>query len=431
MFAPGLNNGLIKTTSYKVVTPFYIYAAVSFFIATLLLLISGQSFLGHYFHPKILAVTHTMALGWGTMIIFGAGHQLVPVLIEGKLYSEKLAVISFYIAAIGIPILLCGFYSFNMGLPALIGGTLVTLALLIFLINIVKSIAESKKENVHALYIFTATLWLFITALLGLTLVYNFTYKLLPENSVHFLPLHAHLGIVGWFLLLVIGVASRLIPLFLISKYTNNQLLWAIYLLINSALIIYILLFAFFTKATAYTFFPSTLILIASVCFIYYCYQAYKHRLRKQVDEQTKLSILSMFMLILPMVLLFIFVVMLITVSEEQTNLILTYGFLIFFGWITAIILGMTFKTLPFIIWNKVYHHRSSIGKTPSPKELFNSSVFNAMGLFYLTGLIVFSVGILFSISLLLSVGAILLIITSILYNWNVFKIINHKPLTL
>ena len=96
MIGSPFNTALIKTTSHKVVIQFYVYAAFSFLVATLLLLTSSGNFAGHYFHPHILAITHTMALGWGCMVVFGASHQLVPVLIEGKLHSEKLAYATFY-----------------------------------------------------------------------------------------------------------------------------------------------------------------------------------------------------------------------------------------------------------------------------------------------------------------------------------------------
>src|SRR5574338_310513 len=102
------NNNLVQNTTHKVVIPFYVYAALSFLAATILLFLSDNAFTQHYFHPRTLAITHTMALGWGTMIILGASHQLVPVLIEAKLYSNKLAYISFILAASGIPLLVYG-----------------------------------------------------------------------------------------------------------------------------------------------------------------------------------------------------------------------------------------------------------------------------------------------------------------------------------
>lgn len=113
--------------------------------------------------------------------------------------------------------------------PAKWGGRFVVLGMLAYLINIAVSIIKSKNENVHAVFVFTATFWLFLTAFLGLAQVYNFTAFILPADSVHYLALHAHAGIIGWFLLLIIGVASRLIPMFLISKYHNVKILWVIY----------------------------------------------------------------------------------------------------------------------------------------------------------------------------------------------------------
>ena len=426
MFASATNTA-VKNTSYKVVLPFYLYAAISFLAATIFLLTSTEAFTGHYFHPQILAVTHSMALGWGTMMILGASHQLVPVLIESKLYSNVLAYISFVLAAVGIPLLVYGFYNFNMGWPAQWGGCFVVLAIFVYLINITISMAKSKNENIHAVFVFTATIWLFLTTILGLAQVYNFTRFILPSGSLHYLSLHAHAGIIGWFLLLIIGVASRLIPMFLISKYSNVKLLWWIYGLINLALISFIALFLY-PGSAALLLIPVAAIFIALCNFIYYCYNAYQQRLRRQVDGQIRLSLLSVLMLLLPVLLLVIVIGFLISTSAEKLNLILSYGFIIFFGWITAIILGMTFKTLPFIVWNKVYHHLSGLGKTPNPKDLFSNSIFKVMAIAYILGFVIFSTGILISNNILLKIGAILLLLTAVLYNWNVIKIFIHKP---
>lgn len=417
----------IKNTSYKVVLPFYAYSALSFLAAALLTFSSTTAFTAHYFSPHLLAITHMMALGWATMIIIGASHQLVPVLIESKLYSVPLAYTTFILTALGIPLLVYGFYIFDMTWPSKWGGRFVVLGLLVYLINIAVSIIKSRSESVHAIFVLTATLWLFVTVFLGLAQVYNFTAFLLPRDSVHYLTLHAHAGIIGWFLLLVIGIASRLIPMFLISKYQNPKLLWIVYFLLNTSLVGFILLF-FYSDFKALNFLPVVAVFAAIVLFIRYCYMAYKQRIRKQVDEQVKLSLLSVWMFILPIVLLVIALGFLISGAGEKLNLVVAYGFLIFFGWLTAIILGMTFKTLPFIVWNKVYHQRSGLGKTPNPKDLFSDPIFKIMGAVYIGGLFIFAAGIVMSNLLLLRSGAILLTLTAILYNWNVLIVMTHKP---
>lgn len=426
MFPGTTNTGLAKNTSYKVVLPFYLYAGLSLLAATILLIFSTPAFLLHYFHPRTLAITHIMALGWGTMMILGASHQLVPVLIEGKLYSNTLAWLSFAGAAIGIPVLVIGFYQFDFGWPAQAGAILINVAIIFYLINIAISMAKSKNENVHATFVFTGTLWLLITTIVGLFLVYNFTFNILSRDSLFYLPLHAHMGIVGWFLLLVIGVGSRLIPLFLISKYDNKKILWWIYALINFSLIIFIVFFLFM-KTTWFYLLPIVAIAASLVLFGYYCYHAYKARIRRKVDYQVKISLLSVLMMALPLLLLFI-VILLLLFSVDDIHLIVTYGFCIFFGWITAIIFGMTFKTLPFIVWNKVYHDKAGLGKTPNPKELFNDNLFLIMSISYLTGFVLFIAGVLISNELIIKTASILLLISAALYNTNVWKAVTHKP---
>lgn len=427
MFGNSGNSGLIKTTSHKVVLPFYVYAAISFLTATGLMLFNTPAFLQHYFHPHTLAITHIMALGWGTMIILGASHQLVPVLIDGKLYSDSMALISFVFASLGIPMLVYGFFEFNIGWPAQWGGSLVVGSVFIYLLNLSISILKSKKGNVHVVFVFTAAVWLLITTSVGLLLVFNFSSPFLPRNSLTYLPLHAHLGIAGWFLLLIMGVGSRLIPMFLISKYDNTRLLWWIYGLVNGG----VLCFAFgflFNQNNYVLLVPIAAVFSAILLFIFYCREAYSQRIRRKVDEQMKVSLLSVMMILIPIVILLIVIISLLVHSEQATSLVLMYGFAIFFGWITAIILGMTFKTLPFIVWNKIYHHHAGTGKTPNPKDLFSDSAFKYMSIAYLGGLILFSMGIVTEISILLQVGAIFLLITAILYNWNVIRTVMHKP---
>src|SRR5690606_19999263 len=151
--------------------------------------------------------------------------------------------LSFVFAAIGIPLLIYSFYRFNMGDPARLGGIFINLAVICYLVNLWLSMANSKKINVHAVFAFTSVLWLLCTTGLGLLLVYNFNLDILSKNSLHYLSLHAHLGLVGWFLLMVLGVGSRLIPMFLISKYESRKLLWWGYGMINGGLLAFVLMF--------------------------------------------------------------------------------------------------------------------------------------------------------------------------------------------
>ncbi len=405
--------------TYKVVIPFYLYAGISFLASTIILFLSAPAFTQHYFHPHTLAITHAMALGWGTMIILGASHQLVPVIAETKLYSHTLAYISFIFAALGIPLLVYAFYVFDIGWPARLGGIMVNAAIIIYLLNLALSMSVTKKENVQSVFIFTAACWLLATTLAGLLLVYNFSYLFLPEGSLHYLSMHAHMGIIGWFLLLVIGVGSRLIPMFMISKYEHTKMLWWIYACLNTGLIGFVLMFLYYPSFYLY---PLILVVTAIVLFGYYIICAYRQRIRKRTDKPVSLSLLSVLMIALPaLVLAFSWM------SGNSSKPVLVYGFTIFFGWITAIILGMTFKTLPFIAWNKLYHFHTGPAKVPDPKDLFDARVFNWMAILYLVGFLLFTTGIFFANHMALKSSAIILIGCAVLYNFNVLLIVSHK----
>lgn len=413
--------GLQKTTGYKVVLPFYIYASLGFLGGTLLLLWSTDVVGAHYFNPQALAITHTMALAWGTMIIFGASHQLLPVLVEGKLDSDLLAYLTFGFAGAGIPVLVFGFYVFDVGLPMQTGAVLINIAVVFYVINVFGSSFNSDRRNVHAWFVITAALWLFVTTFLGLLLVFNFSSKILVRNSVDYLSVHAHLGIVGWFVLMVMGVGSRLIPMFLISKYTSNKTLWLIFALLNMALISFSGLYLSDLPAPLF-YIPVALGAGAVVLFGRYCYKAYRVRIRKSVDRQVKTSLISVAQMLLPVIAL---IIALAILPNEKMAFI--YGFCIFFGWLTAIILGMTFKTMPFIIWNRVYHHKAHGGATPAPKELFNENIYKIMLYTYLAGFVIFIAGVIILNQLVLKSGAFILVISAVLYVYNVTITATHK----
>ena len=423
MLAPSIG-GLQKTTNYRVVLPFYIYASLGFLLGTILLWFGTEAVEAHHFHPKTLAITHTMALAWGSMMIFGASHQLLPVLVEGKLASDVLAYLTFGFTAVGIPILVYGCYILDMGLPMQIGAVLINIGGACFLANVLGSSFGSDRRNVHAWFVITATLWLLGTTFFGLLLVLNFRTPILPSNSLDYLSIHAHMGIVGWFVLMVIGVGSRLIPMFLISKYTDERALWWIFALLNLALISFMVLHL---CGVPHEFFhiPIILGLSAIVLFARHCYRAYRVRIRKGVDRQMKTSLISVAQMLLPFVALIVSLVFL--PQGEFPRIALIYGFCIFFGWITAIILGMTFKTMPFIVWNKVYRNKAHKGRTPAPKDLFNEGVYRIMLYCYLGGFITFVLGMVLPNRLVLKAAALALLLAAVLYVYNVAVTATHK----
>jgi len=97
--------------SLSVVIPPFIFGALSFLALSVITILADTDLLGPYFNGRILAITHLAVLGWGTMIVFGALYQLIPVVFETAIFSEKLAKVTFWLFATSIILLVYSFWT--------------------------------------------------------------------------------------------------------------------------------------------------------------------------------------------------------------------------------------------------------------------------------------------------------------------------------
>ena len=410
----------------KLVVTHYLVSAICFVALAIMLLLSADAFSGHYFQPKLLAITHTAALGWATLIIFGACYQLLPVILETELFSYKLGWISLLSFVIGLILLVSSFWSFEPGLCMQVGSLLLISGILLFVLNTFFTAKHAKKTSTHQDFIVTACIWLLATAILGSLMVYNFQYAFLPQDHLLFLKLHAHMGIVGWFLLLIIGVSSKLIPMFLVSTQLKTVYLSRCYYLINSALILF-LVDTYLNELTIKTYIIATVGLVGIFYWLAYVFWCFKSRMHKVLDTAIwhtllSISLLTAAIVVLPFIIFYQLQQNSIAIS--YTNL---YGSLIFMGWITALILGQTFKTLPFIIWIKHYQHIAGTGIIPMPADLFKKTLLKVQFASFITFNVCFYTGLILHSQTLIKAGLACFLLTALLYMANVMVIVLHK----
>ncbi len=412
--------------SITVVKPHFIFAGIAFFVSTVLIVLADNSLLGPYFGVKIVAITHIAVLGWGTMIIFGALYQLIPIVFETALFSEKLAKINFWVFALSISLLSYSFWVNALSDLLIYSSFLLLISLLMFIANVLLTHKNSKKKNIQSKLIITSIYWLLATVILGTLIAFNFRFAFFEKTYLHYLKIHAHAGLVGWFLLLIIGVASTLIPMFFVSHNLNEKKINYSYYFINTGLLAMLIEWLFFgTDNLAYI--DWLLISTGVVFFLSFAWDSYKQRLRKILDTGMKHTVISLLLLIAP-VLISIFLLLKFNVEQTLLMRITTlYGFSIIFGFITSLILGQTYKTLPFIIWLEKYKKHVGKAKTPMPKDLYSETLAEYQMYFYLGAIGVLTVALLSNIALLIKIGSYLLLATSIIYNINLFKIVLHK----
>lgn len=410
----------------SVVKPHFIFGSLSLFLLSVMIILADNDLLEAYFNTKIIAITHMAVLGWASMIVFGSLYQLIPVVFETSLYSERLAKFTFWIFGFSILFLTYSFWIGAFATLLIYAASLTFSALFLFIVNIILSYRKSKKKNIFSKFIITAIFWLAVTELIGTLIAFNFRYNFLTEVHLHYLKIHATIGLIGWFLLLIIGVGSTLIPMFLISHQLNENKLKKAYYLINFGLLALSLNWLFIN----YTFVSSFFWLIiasGTIFFFSFILDAYNKRIRKKLDigmKHTLISILSVFLpIVISLIILYGFDLE-FSILKRATTL---YGFTIIFGFITTLILGQTYKTLPFVIWLDKYKSLVGKVKTPMPRELYSEKIAISQFYLYLCFIISTISGLIFNNIWMIRIGSYILLLVAILYNINVFKIVFHK----
>ncbi len=422
-------NGLqtANAPSAGVVVPHYVFASFAFLILTVLMLVSSSEWINLYFSPKLIAITHMAVLGWASMIAFGALYQLIPVIYETSLYSEKLAMVTFIMFTVSIVALSYSFWIASYSNLLFYSALLMFLSLLLFVINLVLTFRKRQKNNIQAHFISAAVFWLALTEIAGTLIAIDFKYNIMNDVHLHYLKIHAHLGLVGWFLLLIIGASSILIPMFVVSHHADEKRLKLSFYTINTGLAGLTLSWLFHLNDWfSYVFIG--LIVVGLIFYFTYVYQVYEKRIRKKPDTGMKFTLLSIILLNLPLL------IGLAIVKSDISSLSVNYGFGIIFGFITTIILGQIYKTLPFIIWLERYQTHVGKFKTPLPRELYSETLAKYQLYIYLISYGIAFFGMYFKHEQVLNIGIIGLIITALINLYNILKMTFHKtqlsPLT-
>ncbi|HCN85078.1 MAG TPA: hypothetical protein DIT07_15890, partial [Sphingobacteriaceae bacterium] len=367
------------------------------------------------------------ALGWGSLIIFGACYQLLPVILEIELYSYRIGWISLSMFVSGLILLVCSFWHFQPGIYMQCGSLLLLSGILLFGFNVFITAKRINHTDIHQEFIITACIWLICTATLGTLLVFNFRYAFLPKEHVLFLKLHAHMGLAGWFLMLIIGVSSKLIPMFLISTRQMPRFLSWSYFLVNAGLIFF-LVDTYFYGLNIKTYFIASIVVAGIVMWLIFIFYCFHSRIRKAIDLPIMHAILSFLLLGIATFVLPLIIFHQIKADPRAIGYTTLYGTLLFMGWISALILGQTFKTLPFIVWIKHYQHIAGKGPIPMPADLFNKRILGLQFSIFLIFILNFYIGLLYKSKLLICAGLICFLLVAFVYLANVLIVLLHRP---
>src|SRR5688572_26488625 len=177
----------------------------------------------YHYNQYVIAVTHLFVLGWVCSVIMGAMYQLVPVALETRLHSERLARWHFVLHTFGFLGMVAMFWVWDMKQVGHFGSAF-GLGVGLFVYNLGRTLMRIPRWNVIAAGVASALAWLFLTMLAGLFLASAKCWpQINPFDAIAAMHAHAHLGVVGFFVMMLVAVSYKLVPMFTLGDLQSPR----------------------------------------------------------------------------------------------------------------------------------------------------------------------------------------------------------------
>ena len=401
-----------------------------FVLVGVLSLLTGGGFLlaqpdllaTYHYTPHLIAVTHLFVLGFISSVVMGAMYQLVPVTLEVQLHSERLVKFQFAAHALGFVGMVWAFWNFNF---AVVGwfGALLTFGVGLFVFNLSRTLATVKGWRAIKFGIASALFWLATTVLAGLLLVvgkfWNFS-QFQPLAAMH---AHAHLGVVGVFVLMIVTVSYKLVPMFTLGELQSERRAWWSVVLINLGLLG---VFAAILWQSQLKFIFASVIVAGLAIYGWEILAILRARNRRVLDWGMKYFLTAIALLIPLSAVTLVLAWARLPMTALTMQLENVYGLLALLGLVGLAILGMLYKIMPFLVWFHSYSRQIGRAKVPALADMYSVPLQIAGYWTYLAGLIVAGAATAWSHEMGIRWGCGLLALSLAIFAVNMGKILSH-----
>lgn len=405
------------------------FASLCFALALSGAIVFAEDLTGFYYHPRILALTHLVTLGWISANIIGTLFMVAPMGLQIHLSAKTHDGIIFFLYATGVLGMSAHFLLDRPAGMAWSAGC-VYLALVLTGIKILRALSQTKAPGFVKFHIIFAFMNVFAGGAWGILLALHKIYGFLPTSSSPNVIAHVHLMAIGWATMMVFGVGYRLLPMFLPGEPAKGRLPWF------SLLTLEVGIGGIFISAILETR-TSTIfaILIAAGISMFFGSAIRTARNRKPapppLPPRPDFSMLHAPFAFFCLVVCVVLGVVLLHLppSEKTLRVALAYGGLGFIGFLSQIITGLKPKILSIFTW---YHAFSRTGSSEVPRpvdmpvRVFQITVFAL----WVAGLPAFIAGIIVPSTFAIRAGATFLLaalVLSILHEFSIVRFIWKK----
>ncbi len=316
-------------------------AAAYFAAAWVLAFIAANDVVEYFYQPRVLAVVHSLTLGWTSLTIMGVLYQFIPALTKRRVAWSGGAMFQVALYLAGVTGMVVSFWVGRLGGTAL-SATLVAAAILLFAAQIVPPLLGARRADATAVGVLCAVLFYATTALLGLTYAWDKVFGFLGGSVLSNIAGHAQFGLAGWVTLTICAVSYRVVTAFLLPTTPSPAAArWQVLALAGVVPILGIALLARSRWAAA----PA---LAGVACLVWYAAILFRiaQTRRMQIDWAMRHVVAAMIHLFAGLLCgLLLFAVD--PHSSLGSRLATTYGLLVLVGWISNYIVGIGNRMAP------------------------------------------------------------------------------------
>ncbi|NDV61103.1 hypothetical protein G0Q06_01425 [Puniceicoccales bacterium CK1056] len=358
---------------------FFATGFVSLFLVLCWIGIRPETLMGSYYQPALLALVHAVVLGWLGSIFIGAAYQLGPVIAERSLRWPCLGWVNLGLHLGGFPIMVHGFGSGDYHW-VLIGGSCVSAGFLLFIVAQVGTASSRWRADAVGCSLVIAWFWLAITLAIGLYMAWSRVQGVGMAPSP-WLRAHAIVGLIGFFLTVFNAVSLRLVPMFAVTEVQSKGRIWGS--LIVTQIGLQIVTPGVLSMNSIFNWTAALLLFVGQSLFVWEIVAQLLRRHRK-LDAPLKWFVLSVAWLPAALAGLLLLLVRLpwnfINLDPAQGAVLVVAVFLA--GCLTTAILGMSFKIVPFLVWQGAYARHLGRRRTPMLSDLVSPILFRVSVIF-------------------------------------------------
>ncbi len=298
---------------------------------------------GNLFAPRVLAVTHALTLGVLTTMIFGALYQFFPATLGVGARSIRVAHQAFWILQAGVAAMVAGFWWWSPGI-LLAGWVLLFLAVGGLSWNLLPQRRRATQGQHVGWYVSAGHVALGLAMFLALARIAE-PLGGWPVSRTGFIAAHFHLAALGFVTLTIVGVGSRMVPMFLFAQTAPAWPLRWIGPLASAGLLAQAVGLVFAIRLP--TLAGGLLLGLAGALLLIQLGYWFRHRARRAVDPAVGylLAAGGFLAVLLPTGL-----ALLVRDGLDPRHWA-AYGILALLGWCTLFTLGVAHRIVPFLTW--------------------------------------------------------------------------------